>query len=284
MAILAANFFGCASTARVHEQRIELPEGMQKLAVDVENFWGEVELRADRGREGAAFVRAHVVTAWDADKERRAEVGERVEVDAYIEEQAPGMAVLRVRTDKQIRGHEHGVRLYIEVPRADGTRIVNEGGFVEVVGVRGATYIENRFGMIELRTDHPLTENLTILNTDGAIWVRIPPGSTGAFDLQTMEGESVLRDVSGDAGEVYATGPIFRTTLGDGTNRVLARTNSGDIRVSVMEHPQAYSRLVKRTMPSVTDGMFLEGSRRSTRNLPDDAERENPATFQGRRP
>lgn len=270
---------GCASTASVHEHRLEVPEGTRMLAVDVENFRGVVEVRGDRGQEGTALVRAEVVTAWDADKATRGRVSENVDVSVEVVEEEPGLSVLRVRTDKSIAGYEHGVRIYIETPRIDGTRIVNQGGYVEVVGVRGGTHIENRFGMIELRTDHPLTEDVTILNTDGPILVRMPPGSTGIFDLETLEGESSMRDESGDLTEMKSTHETLHTVLGGGTNMVLARTNLGDVRVWVTKDAEAYSRLIKQTMPDVRSGLFLDGSRRHTRNLPDDEPRRNPAVF-----
>ncbi len=270
---------GCASTAMVHEHRLELPEGTRMLAVDVENFSGVVEVRGDRGQEGQAMVRAEVVTAWDADREARGRVSESVDVWAEIVEEEPGLAVLRVRTGNSIEGHEHGVRIYIESPRIDGTRIVNQGGYVEVVGVRGGTHIENRFGMIELRTDHPLTEDVTILNTDGPILVRMPPGSTGLFDLETLDGEASMSDESGDISEMRSTHETLHTMLGDGSNMVLARTNLGDVRVWVTKDAEAYSRSIKQTMPDVRSGLFLDGSRRHTRNLPDDEPRRNPPVF-----
>lgn len=273
---------GCASTADVKEHRLVLPEGIQKLAVDVENFRGVVELRGDRGQEGKALVRAQVVTAWDADEAALEVVDENVSVDVIVDEEQPGLAVLRVRTSNSIDGYDHAVRLYIETPRVDGTRIRNQGGYVEVVGVRGATHIENRFGMIELRTDHPVKENVTLLNTDGPIMARLAEGSTGIFDLETLEGQASMRISAGDLGSTRSGLNMFHTVLDSGTNTVLARTNVGDITVAVTENPQAYSRLIKQTLPNVTDQWFLEGSRRHTRNLPNDTPRENPATFQPR--
>lgn len=277
--VLTSGLTGCSSTAAVEEHRVALPEGMQKLAVDVENFRGIVELRGDRGSEGEAMVRAQVVTAWDADKAAREVVRESVDVEVVVDEEQPGLAVLRVRTGKSIGGQEHAVVLYIETPRVDGTRIVNEGGYVEVVGVRGALHIENRFGMIEVRTDHPVNDRVTLLNTDGPILARIGEGSEGVFDLETLDGQVSMRISAGEMSETRSGMQSFHTVLNEGQNMVLARTNAGDIRVAVTEEPQAYARMIKQTMPDLGQGLFLDGSRRHTRNLPEDEERRDPATF-----
>jgi len=161
----------------------------------------------------------------------------------------------------------------ITTPRADGVRIMNRGGNVVVVGSSGATHIENRDGAIELRTESPMVEDVVLLAVDGNIYYQVPLGSTGRYDLETLEGESVFRDNSGKADQTYATRESVATTLGDAENIVVARTNRGDVRVWVMEDPEALTRMFKVTVPDVRDYIFTDGTQRFRRNLPDDEPR-----------
>jgi hypothetical protein len=262
---------GC-TTAEKRQYTLEVPAPTRLLAVDVENFRGRVEVRADRG--GDAVRLAARVRAGSSDQSERKAAAEAVEVDAEIEE-VEGRGTLRVRTWTTDPGAGHAVDLLIQVPRCDGLRVVNDGGDVEVVGTGGAAWIENRFGAIELRTARELSEDVTLLAVDGNIFLQVPPGSRGRFDLETLAGESVVRDRVGGTDGTYSTGPTLATTVGGGQNTILARTNRGDIRVWLMEDPEALTRLIKTTAPNTGDLLFLKGSRRSTRNLPDDAERES---------
>ncbi len=52
------------------------------------------------------------------------------------------------------------------------------------------------------------------------------------------------------------------------------RTNDGDIRMLIMEDPLALTRAFKGSFPEVGDHLYLDGTRRFTRNLPDDTPRE----------
>lgn len=256
---------GCASTAATEDYTLDVPPTTRLLAVDIENFKGSVEVRAGKGT--SAVVKSKVMTSAGATKEQLAAAKDSVGVDAQIED-VDGRGVLRIRTDNaRVRGAEE-VRLYVEVPRCDGLRIVNRGGDVEVVGTSGTTYIENADGAIELRTAQVMDQDVTLLGVDGNIYYQVPPGSKGVFDLETLEGEVAMRDFTGMTKETSSNLTMLRTTLSDGTNSVLARTNRGDVRVWVMDNPEALTRMIKKSAPDWTTLLFLEGSRRYTRNLP----------------
>ncbi|MEO1130963.1 MAG: hypothetical protein AAFX05_14820, partial [Planctomycetota bacterium] len=170
---------------------------------------------------------------------------------------------------------DHSVKLHITVPRADGVRLVNQGGLVEVVGSAGATHIENRKGSIELRTRHPMVEDVVLLAVDGNIYYQVPFGSTGQFDLETLEGRSIFRDFSGETDGTFS-GSLLQigTQLGDGGNMVVAKTNRGDVRAWVMEDPIELTRMFHIRQYDMRDHIFTDGSKRYRRNLPDDEPRE----------
>ena len=268
LAAVAAIVSGCGTTAAQHEYELTVPDQTRLLAVDIENFRGSGEVRAGK-RPGVARVVSEVRAGSGATEEQVAAIGEGAGVDAEIEEM-DGRGVLKIRTSPaRVVGAER-VKLYVEMPRCDGVRIVNRGGDVEVVGAGGAAHIENNQGAIEFRTAQVMDQDVTLLSVDGNIYYQVPPGSTGVFSLETLEGEVAMRDFSGRSDETYSTRTLLETTLADGANRVTARTNRGDVRVWVMEDPEALTRMYKRTLPSADDYIFKDGSRRYTRNLPDD--------------
>ena len=267
-AAFAALASGCSTTARVESYTLPVDPATTLLAVDVENVRGSVEVRTT-AKDDAAHITAHL----DATYKHGGPDAEAVHADTRLDvtvEQAEGRGVVRVRAANPEASSRHAIHLLIEVPRCDGVRIVNRGGTVEVVGARGSAEITNYAGAIEVRSNHPVTEDIRLLNTDGPIFLQMATGSTGAIDLATLDGESVLRDFSGNADELIASREALVTTLGDARNTILARTNDGDVRVWVMENPESLTRIVKSSMPDWRDYVFKEGSRRHTRNLPDD--------------
>jgi hypothetical protein len=267
VAVTAAGW-GCASTAEVKRYALPVSPETTLLALDVENARGSVEVRTT-SRDGAA----HVTATLEATDVGRNETAAAIHADTVVDvtlEEADGRGVLRIRAGHPDATDRHRVKMLIEMPRCDGARIVNRGGVVEVVGTKGALDITNRGAGVEIRTNNPVTQDLRVLNTDGAIFVQMPPGSTGAIDLATLDGESVIRDFSGDTGVTAASREAVMTTLGEGTNSILARTNSGDVRVWVMEDPESLTRIFKVGMPDPRDYIFKQGSKRYTRNLPDD--------------
>ena len=273
-ALLAA----CSTTAEIKRYSFPVDPGTTMLAVDVQNFRGSVEVRT-----GAPGSEARVEAQFDSaglSTKRAEKLQAETSVDATLE-QGDGRGVLRVVTANPDETEELASRVVVHVPRCDGLRIINRGGVVEAVGTRGATEIHNRNGGIEFRTNHAITEDVTILNTDGSIYIQVPLESTGRVDLETLEGQAVLRDYSGNAGEMIVAREAIQTTIGDAGNTITARTNSGEIRMWVMEEPEKLTRIWKIPIPNPSESYFLEGSRRFTRNLPDDEPRQKSQATPG---
>lgn len=240
---------------------LDVPPTVGALAVDVENFRGTVEIRADDRVENVS-VGASVEGPEDA--------AELVHIDAQVEEFG-SRGVLRVRstTDAQdpeaLRAH-----LTIKAPRVDGVRVVNHDGEVVVVRATGAVQITNTGGAVEFRTDKAVIDPVTITTVDGNIYYQVPPGSTGLFDLQTLDGRVSFKNRDGETEGSAGGGPGLTTRLNEGNNPIVARTNAGNILVRVDEDAVEYVRAFRVSVPDPRDYLHLKSSRRYTRNLPDD--------------
>lgn len=279
--LAGASLTGCGHTTST-TTRFRVPDGNPPLAVDISNFRGSVELRGEP-RAKQISVGSKVKVNADVPLEARDQYTQMVTVDSEVV-QTEGGAVLRIRTTSQREQiDDHWVHLYVVAPYIDGVRIDNRGpmkgiineGDVEVVNAGGAHTITNRKGAIEVRTSRPLTDHVQLTNVDGNIYYQVPLGSTGKFDLETLKGECAFKDKSGTTDETYSTRSMLQTSLDQGENDVVCRTNEGDIRVWVREDAMDFTRVIKKSPPDVRDYMQLEGSRRYTRNLPEDTPRHS---------
>lgn len=267
MLVLGMLAAGC-TISRTEEHRFDIAPTTGLLAVDVENFRGKVELRADQRAE-QAVVRATVHASRGMGDQAQAALDE-THVSADLEEEG-ARAVLRVRTaSPRENTGDHWVNLVLRVPRCQGVRIDNRGGLVMVVGASGGTAITNRLGAVEYRTDQPMTDPVTITTTDGDVYYQIPAESSGQFDLQTLDGKVWYRDRVQGTDRAYVVPGGHQSRLNEGTNPIALRTNRGNINIWVDKDPVAITRIVKTTPPDPQDLWFLQGSRRYTRNLPDD--------------
>lgn len=265
---------GCSGPSRAHLAELTIPEGAQVLAVDVRNLRGSVEVRVNpRVRSATIESSVGVATRDDTSPNRDQDIIDAMDVSAGVDH-ADGRAVLRVSsTSRRPDAEDQRIDLKITVPRCDGIHIENRGGLVMTVGTAGAHTITNRSGPIEVRTDKPIVDPVTLTTTDGNIYYQVPTGSTGTFDLATLSGECAFRDEVSEEKDVYYTRNELSTVLAHGDNPVVARTNKGDVRVWVIKDPVGLTRVYKKTIPDFRDLLFLDGSQRFMRNLPDDAPR-----------
>lgn len=264
-----AGLSGCTTT--VHESfTLDFPITSEAVALDVDNFRGSVDVRVDPFLD-EFVVESDIVVRHGIEREKIPEVERAVEVDADLVRQ-DGRSVLRIRTSTDRRKTEdHRVNLFIRMPRCDGLYIKNYDGMVELVNVRGAMEVHNRLGHVEVRTSHPIREPVTITTVDGNIYYQVPPGSTGVFDLEALEGEVRFVDrVGGMNASQHTSRKRYEGRVNEGTNRVLCRTNRGVVQVWIMEDPVDLTRSVHPDAIHFRDLLFLKGSRRHTRNLPDD--------------
>lgn len=258
---------GCGGS-ETRRYAFDLAPTTRLLALDIENFRGSVEVRAD-ARTDRPEVIATARAARSLGEFEGAALYETW-TDASLEDEST-RAVLRVRTGspREDTG-DHWVDLVVRVPHCEGLRIVNAGGTVLAVGTGGGTEITNHLGPVEFRTAEPVNEPVTITTTDASIFFQVPTGSAGEFDLATLEGIVRFRDRVAGTGQAYVAPGVHKASVGEGDNTVVLRTNRGDINAWIDEDPVALTRLVRRGFPDPRDFWFLQGSRRHKRNLPDD--------------
>ncbi len=263
----ALSLGGCGWTTR-GQVAVDLPTDLSRLAIDVDNFSGNVDVVVDPDAEEASVTYSLSTDGlWRSEEERKAGY-ERVGVTAEIIEQDGGaVLVARSYTDDPTNP-DHRTHLRIVVPRCDGVRVHNARGDVELVNVAGVIEVENHMGSVELRTETPMTWPVTITTVEGNIYYQVPAGSSGMFDLLSLEGEASYKDEVGGTEKLMTNASTTTATLNAGDNPVVCRTNRGDVRVFIMENPTALTRAYKKTLPDTRDALWLQGKRRYTRNLP----------------
>lgn len=264
----AALALAACSMKQEHRSTFEVAPTTGLLALDVENFRGDIDVRVDRRTQRATVVGVAHAGRSLGDQQGMALAGTTYDAQ-LIENGAQGVLRVRTTTNRENTG-DHWMNLSITLPRCDGVRIDNRGGLILVVGTGGATEITNREGVIEFRTAQPITDPVTLTTTDGNVFYQVPVGSTGRFDLETLDGTVWYRDRVSQSDDVYSAPRVHQATLGEGENPVIARTNRGNINIFVDEDPEGTTRLIKWTFTDPRDRMFLQGSRRHTRNLPED--------------
>lgn len=276
LALLAPLMSACRTSADSAERHTHtLRDASSLLAVDVENFRGSVEVRVDRSFD-EIVVDGYAHGAWfETDPRAEEEAPRAITLDTWLEE-GDGVATLRVRTRTTREATDHEVAIVVRTPDCDATRVVNRGGLVELIGTDGPIDIDNREGHVEIRTDRPLNDDAQVLVVDGTVYMQIPPGSTGAYDLETLDGKVRFKNRDADATDTYSTRDSLQTILEEPSNSIVMRTNYGDLAVLVMQDPIAYTRVIRGRDVDFTEGLFLQGSRRYTRNLPDDEPRDTP--------
>jgi len=255
---------------------LDLPTEMPRLAVDVENFGGNVDVVVDPDIEYACVKYALASDGLFQCEEDREAGYQRMAVTAEIVEQDGGAVLMARSVTDDPSNPDHRAHIRIVVPRCDGVRVVNQLGDVELVNVSGAVEVENRFGSVELRTETPMIWPVTITTVEGNIYYQVPPGSTGYFDLMSLDGEASYKDEVGGTESLRSTAKHSTARLNGGSNQIVCRTNAGNVRVFVMENPTALTRAYKHTLPDFRDALFLDGSRRFTRNLPTGGVRPAP--------
>ncbi len=272
LAALGASLAFSGGCRRTSHQTVELDLAPTTgiLALDVDHFRGDVTVFAGSG-DRTIEIQGTVRIDGGKNKAHKRRMHDAVSIDAQLEEDG-ARGILRVRTSSERAVYDdHRMHLTIRVPRCDGVRIENHWGAVNVYDAAGSAEIHATAGPIQFLTTHPITDPVVLTAVDGLIWYQVPDGSTGAFDLQTLDGHIWYRErVSGMTTDAVATPTTFQGVLEDDTNSVIARTNNGDINVWVVNDPMAIRRAFPNARPSVQDKLFGQTSRRHRRNLPID--------------
>jgi hypothetical protein len=210
------------------------------LAVDVDNFAGDVTIRADRKVERTFVevrrVSTHGLGRWVESKDALDDAS----WTATLEPRQGGGETLVIRTDTpNPEKYYHHMEILVVTPALDSVKVRSTSGDVTVIENRGAVDIETTRGDVRMMTPWPMTGPMTIVTSEGSIDYRVRGESKGIFDCESRGGQVRQRAEFGkwlalDAGNDHDR---FLAVLNDGTNPVLLRTSEQNIRVAIVPDP-----------------------------------------------
>lgn len=133
----------------------------------------------------------------------------------------------------------------IETPELGSVRVRTPRGSVEILNNTGPVDLRTDRGGILVATEHPQRGENLLIGNEGDIDYRVPRGSSGAFDIEVVEGEIMTRVTEGQWLYVDRANSleVVNARLNSGTNPVVIRTTEGDIRISVVPNPLGFGPL-----------------------------------------
>ena len=265
VALLAAAFAGCAShrtledeVARTGQSLSDVLEGKTfttdepvelktsgPLAVHVENFGGDVVIRADaKAKCTLVEVRRVSNMGFGRHAESEKELAD-VSWTASLEPRAGGGDTLQVRaTTSNPEPYFFRAEVLVITPALDAVTVRTREGKVTVMENQGPVDIETTRGDVRVCTPWPMTGPVTVITSQGSIDYRVRGESRGAFDCETRGGEVRQRCEHGRWRALVPGNDHDRllATLNEGTNKVILRTSEKNIRVAVVADPTNVGR------------------------------------------
>ena len=217
------------------------------VAVDIDNFAGDVVIRADRNVT-RTFVEVRRVSTHGLGRWMESyDALDDARWTATLEPRIGGGETLVIRTDTpNIEEHFHHVEILVVTPALDTARVRTTNGDVTVIENQGAVDIETTRGNVRMMTPWPMTNPMSIITSEGSIDYRVRGESKGAFDCESHGGQVRQRceyghwlalDTDNDHDRFYAV-------LNGGTNPVVLRTSDENIRVAVVPNPTAVGPII----------------------------------------
>jgi hypothetical protein len=212
------------------------------LAVDVDNFAGDVTIRADRKVDRTYVevrrVATHGLGRWIESKDALDDAG----WTASLEPRDGGGETLSIRTDTpNPEKYFHHMEIVVVTPALDSVKVRSTKGDVTVIENRGSVDIETTRGDVRMMTPWPMTGPMTIVTSEGSIDYRVRGESKGVFDCESRGGEVRQRAEFGKWIALNGDNDHdrFLAVLNDGTNPVVLRTSEKNIRVAIVPDPTA---------------------------------------------
>jgi hypothetical protein len=212
------------------------------VAIDIDNFAGDVVVRADRDVKRTFVevrrVSTHGMGRWDESREAL----DDAQWTATLEPRAGGGETLIIRTDTpNPEEHFHHMEILVVTPSLDTVKVRTTNGDVTILENQGAVDVETTRGNVRMMTPWPMTNPMTIITSEGSIDYRVRGESKGIFDCESHGGEVRQRC---EYGHWLALDPQndhdrFFAVLNGGSNPVVLRTSDENIRVAVVPNPTA---------------------------------------------
>ena len=231
---------------QVHESESFIVPATAVMNVEVDSFAGNVVLHA--AGEGATasitVVRRamHGLTRHGESADSLAQISV-----SYGVEERDGRTTLVVKTTTtHVEPWFQAVDIDIALPRLGVAVVRTSHGHVIISEFEDGVDIETTKGDVRAVTSFVIHLPSTILNKEGAIDWRVPPGSSGLYEMEAVNGVVkarvqdgiwLLTDRRNDHDSMYGT-------LNAGTNLVILRTADGDIAAFVGEKPSWFGTFI----------------------------------------
>ena len=221
-------------------------------ALDIENPWGDVEVYVDPDKYETAHIKFEYDERWLLyAKGMKWRVPQPWFTAEHVVGDKPQTSVLRVRSTGVIPDgldERPTVDLKIYTPVADGVRVVNAGGNVDLVGVRGALTVlsgdtAKPGGRIEVRAAEAVQDPVALVSTSGHVTLVAPPRSRGVVDIEGEpgRGRAVFNGKYGVVRDVEPRSHSWNGVLNGGTNPIILRTEHGHARLHLVPAPIRYT-------------------------------------------
>lgn len=241
IALLAFLLGGCAtSDSRI--TALDNPSALTELGLDVSNPYGSVRVEIT-DRVDHICVAEELLTPAFATEELRESLGERIQLHVDRSESMPGFETLRLTVlALEPLNTEEGVNLTIRLPRCSGIRVRNAAGDAILLGATGAIHVETIDGDIEVRCSEPLQWPVALIADTGNVYLQTPGGVEGRVELVSNSGEAVFTSTLEPLHGMAATRHFVRGSFDNGANPITCRSDTGNVRMMVIENPMGYTR------------------------------------------
>ncbi|MBC7834490.1 MAG: hypothetical protein H7Y88_05240 [Phycisphaerales bacterium] len=138
------------------------------------------------------------------------------------------------------------VTLNVTVPSGAELNITNQGGVVEVNGADGPLTVVNgpaggEDGSIYVRTADAMAHEVSLTTTRGNVNYQVRTNITGSFDLRAPNGSAIVSaPLTRMTGGGSPDGKAAAMVANQGTNRVVLRSDDGNVLLRVMSDPMSY--------------------------------------------
>lgn len=151
-----------------------------------------------------------------------------------------GILRIRATTRTLPDGSRPKLDLRVMTPVCDGVIATTDHGGVELVGVRGQLEVEST-GLIEVRTDEPLTAPVMLRSSGKGVLVVAAPESRGTFLITAPEGRATFTSAFGTTRRVTGDTTRWSGVWNGGTNPVTLHADNGHARYMVKPNAELYT-------------------------------------------
>lgn len=223
---------------------------IEPIDVEIQSFAGDVVLRghhAEGGaRSGYVTITRRAVHGFGRGDEAEASL-EDISVRTSLKEVLPGRFLLAIdATTSHPEPWFQRVDIEVDVAQLGAVRVKTMRGHVDIRESDHGCSVETTEGACRFITRRAIVDPITLVSSDSPIEVRLPPGSAGYVDAETVGGTVysrvkvgrwLMRDRRNDGDSLHGS-------LNDGTNRIILRTSDANIYFSVTETPDTVFSLI----------------------------------------